>query len=204
MRFGSEKVGRWWRLAILWALPLLLLVGTACNKASGAEEVASLGDSKAAKAGGAKASADEDPQEAFLKFAECMRENGVQMDDPTFEGEKGEGPVKVELAGPEVNEEKFGKADKACRHLLKGAAGGQGPGKIDGEAQDAFLKFARCMREHGIDMPDPDPSHGALISRGEDGPGETPEKFREADKACKHHLAKALKDTPVEQAGRVK
>jgi hypothetical protein len=55
-----------------------------------------------------------------------------------------------------------------------------------------MVAFARCMREHGIDMPDP--TGDGLVLRRDDGgrgggPDPSSEKFREAEKACDHHLA---------------
>ena len=34
--------------------------------------------------------------------------------------------------------------------------GGQGGRPVDPEFQDAMVEFAECMREHGIDVPDPE------------------------------------------------
>ena len=43
-------------------------------------------------------------------------------------------------------------------------------------------KSAKCMREHGIDMPDPDPSGKGTMRAS--GPGDDPKKFEDAAKAC--------------------
>jgi hypothetical protein len=43
-------------------------------------------------------------------------------------------------------------------------------------------KQAKCMREHGVDMPDPDPTGKGGMRIG--GPGDDPKKFEEAAKAC--------------------
>ena len=58
----------------------------------------------------------------------------------------------------------FEEADKACRHFLDDLVQ-DGGGPIDAEAQDRMLKFAECMREHGVDMPDPEFSGGGGGSR---------------------------------------
>ena len=42
--------------------------------------------------------------------------------------------------------------------------------KSDKDPEDAMLDFARCMREHGVDMPDPDTSGGGP------GVGEVPRR----------------------------
>jgi len=66
--------------------------------------------------------------------------------------------------------------------------GGEGPGKLDPKAQDAMLAFARCMREHGIDMPDPTGNGLLFNSKRGQGPDPSSSKFKEAERACDHHL----------------
>ncbi|HET9007289.1 MAG TPA: hypothetical protein VFQ04_11280, partial [Actinomycetes bacterium] len=63
------------------------------------------------------------------------------------------------------------------------------------DPQQAALDFARCMREHGVDMPDPQPAAGGgggfgFEVRGDD-PEET-EKFQEAEEACGDILEDAV------------
>jgi hypothetical protein len=47
------------------------------------------------------------------------------------------------------------------------------------DPDDAMLAWARCMRDHGVDVPDPD--HGRVTV---DGSGVTPEQLRAAESAC--------------------
>jgi hypothetical protein len=65
-----------------------------------------------------------------------------------------------------------------------------GGGKqLSPEEQDKILAFARCMREHGVDMPDPDFSSGG-VTFGIGGPDQKSgidpgsETFQEAQRAC--------------------
>jgi hypothetical protein len=51
---------------------------------------------------------------------------------------------------------------------------------------DQMRAYAKCMREHGIDMKDPDTSGGG-VSIGIEG-GEDKEKVDTANEACKKHL----------------
>ena len=77
------------------------------------------------------------------------------------------------------------------------ALGACGSGKDDDnsprdrqdKAFDGALKFAKCMREHGIDMPDPTRSGGGGILQKMGGPGKrdggpNDPKMKAADKAC--------------------
>jgi hypothetical protein len=92
-----------------------------------------------------------------------------------------------------------------------GGGGGGGSGDKT-KFQDAMLDYARCMRDHGIDMPDPtfDNSTGgfAVVGGPGGGDGKTPDpnsqQFKDAEAACKPILDRAQqyapKPTPEEQA----
>jgi hypothetical protein len=63
------------------------------------------------------------------------------------------------------------------------------PGDRQDKAYDGALKFAKCMRDHGIDMPDPTRSSGGGILQKMGGPGKQDRgpndpKLKVADKAC--------------------
>ena len=47
------------------------------------------------------------------------------------------------------------------------------------DPDDAILQFARCMRDHGVDVPDPDDGRVAV-----DGSGVAPEQLEAAETAC--------------------
>src|SRR5689334_13568354 len=53
-----------------------------------------------------------------------------------------------------------------------------------------MVKFAQCMRENGVDMPDPKEDGGGvgITIGGEDGAALDPEKMKTAHEACKKHL----------------
>jgi hypothetical protein len=183
--------GRWRTLVAPAGLALGLLA-TACGGSpnASADGVASASGSTARNAAETKST---DPQQAGLDFAKCMREHGVDMADPVA-GEGGRvmigsavtsdsGEVRS-TSGPPAG---FEEADAACRHFL-GDLIGDGPGQIDPQEQDRALKFAKCMRDNGVDMPDPDFSGGGIrMTIGVPGSGGiTPdsEVFQAAQKAC--------------------
>lgn len=185
------------RLLALGVLALALATA-ACGGSSGAgAEVASAtGASGADGASAEDASAKEaDFEQAGLDFARCMREHGVDMPDPQA-GEGGfikVGPIdaseKPLAGGPKTQDampEEFREADEACRHFLEDLIQEGGP-PMDAEAQDKALKFAKCMREHGVDMPDPDFSGGGggiRIEIGAGGIDPGSDTFQEAQGAC--------------------
>jgi hypothetical protein len=82
--------------------------------------------------------------------------------------------------GKGVGKEKLQAALKKCQSWLQ--AGGKLPDLKDPKVRDQYVKFAQCMREHGIDMKDPDPDGTIQIPAGKTDP-ETVNKAREACKA---------------------
>lgn len=75
--------------------------------------------------------------------------------------------------------------------------GGGGNGPVDeSEMEDAMLEYVQCMRDHGIDMPDPEFGDGTVTMNGP-GPGEAdPEEMEAADEACQPILEEAMPDMP--------
>ncbi len=183
------------RLVRLGLGVLALALATAgCGGSSGAgAEVASAGGGRGAEAEDASTT-PADAEQAGLDFARCMREHGVDMPDPKAGGDgfimvgPSAGGDRPEPGGAARLPEAFAEADEACRHHLDDLIQEGGP-PMDAEAQDRALKFARCMREHGVDMPDPDFSSGGGV-RIEIGKGEaggidpSSETFRDAQEAC--------------------
>ena len=115
-------------------------------------------------------------EERLLAFAECMRENGVDFPDPVVEADgtvtfgfrPGGGGGGLQT-GRDPN---LPAARDACSGMLGGLAFGPGPGGSDLiELQDRLLEFARCMRDNGVDMGDPDLSRFGPGGTDEDQPG---------------------------------
>ena len=176
---------RRWPLAVL-GLGLVLALA-ACGGSPDGDRVASLtGGGATGTTNGAAKTADKDPQQAALDFAKCMREHGIDMPDPQVDDQ---GRVRVRVGGPDggrPDPKKLEAAQQACGNLL---GGGDGDRQTDPAERDAMVAFARCMREHGIDMPDP--TGDGLVMRKDDdrGPDPSSEQFQAAEKACDHHLA---------------
>jgi hypothetical protein len=184
------------RLLLLSLAAMALLA--ACTGATAAPSVASLDDPAASGDPSASPSAPTDPQEAFLAFAECMREHGIDMPDPQVSDEGG-GKFSVGFsAGDRVgspDDEEFKAANEACQPLLENAIGEGGRPELSPEEEEAMLDFARCMREHGIDMPDP--GQGGMIFQA-GGPDDESsfdrEAFEAAQEACQDLLPGRIGD----------
>ena len=162
----------------------------ACGGSPDGDRVASLsGDGATGTTNGTAKDADKDPQQAALDFARCMREHGVNMPDPEVDDQ---GRIRVRIGagggGERPDPKKLEAAQQACGSLL---GGGDGDRQLDPAERDAMVAFARCMREHGVDMPDPTGEGGLVMRKDDDkgGPDPESEKFQEAEQACDHHLA---------------
>ncbi|NYI07575.1 hypothetical protein [Allostreptomyces psammosilenae] len=166
-------------LRALVVLPLALtvaLTGCASDDGDGAA-VASVGGEVDDAGSGSGTGASLSPEEMGVRFAQCMRENGVDMEDP----EPG-GPGIVIRGGsdPAVVE----AAMEACREFNPQA---NGSGEADPEAEENAREFAGCMRENGVEaFPDPEPGQrGVRINREI---AEDPD-FEAAQEACQDILS---------------
>ncbi|MFI6511047.1 hypothetical protein ACIBCT_25865 [Streptosporangium sp. NPDC050855] len=162
------------RRAALLVGVLAALAPAGCGQAPTGGGVASVADTVRPSSGASPSvspSASPDP----LAFARCMRENGIDMADP----EPG-GPARIHVRGKDKGAVE--KAHKACSKYM---GGGEGKARVDPEAHDRLLAFARCMREHGVDMADPVPGDGRVMIKRPEGGEAASEK---AHKACEHHL----------------
>ncbi len=144
----------------------------------------------------ASPAASADPQQAMVDYARCMREHGVDMPDPVFNGAGGGGVVVQGSASSGTasapDQSEMSTADTACRHFLDSITLDSSKGEISQEMKDAMLAFSRCMRDHGVDMPDPVFSGGgASLQFG--GPGASSidpssSDFQEAQATCQKLL----------------
>ena len=133
------------RLRPLVALALAGLIGL-ISAGCGSNAASETGS--ASSTGTASSGADKklSKQEKAVKFAECMRANGVpHFPDPDPKGDYN--------FGVDVSKEVFTKAVDACKDLKP-------PGALSAKRtpkqQSASLRFAQCVRDHGVkDFPDP-------------------------------------------------
>lgn len=125
----------------LWPLAALALIAVI---------VAGCGSGPAGTGGGNGAAT---VREKAVKFAECMRVNGVsRFPDPSASGSYTiDGVVNGSSLDP--NSAAFKQAINACRSLEP--PGFTGP-KVTSKQLTARLKFAQCIRDNGVpDFPDP-------------------------------------------------
>ena len=157
--------------------------------------LAACGEEAGAGDGTGSADRGDELREAGLKYAQCMREHGIDMADPQ-PGQRG-----LRLAPPEgVSPQKMRVADEACRKYLEAVKPPELSEEQKKEFQEAALANARCMREHGIaNFPDPtfDENGGAQV-RIDRKMGINPEspKFQAAQKECEKTMPELDGDDP--------
>jgi hypothetical protein len=145
--------------------------------------------------GGGSGGAKSDQDKAFagaLKFAKCMRDHGIDMPDPQ---RTAGGGIKQTMNGKPGSKAAMQAAQNACKKYQQ-LGGGRAPSAAEqAKIKNALLAYAKCMRDHGIDVPDPKFSNGGiqfqLGSRNgrSSGPNPNSPAFKAADQACHSTLS---------------
>jgi hypothetical protein len=154
----------------------LALAASACGGSSGAN-VAQVGITSA------NHTRAHEPQ----AYSACMRSHGV----PTFPDAGSTGqilidPRKLGESGIDVDSPRFKRAARSCLNLQpKGAR--STAGQPTAAQQQAMLRFARCMRSHGVpNFPDPQPG-GALDLAQKVAAPNTPQ-FKASEHTCRNFV----------------
>ena len=169
------------RTLLALAATTLLLLGGCAGKTSG-EGVATAGDPTTSATAEAETEGDIAAQTA--KFAQCMRDNGVEMPDPEVHGDR------VTFGMPEggaADRDKTQAAHEKCKQHLPN--GGEPP-KLSDEDLEQMRKFSQCMRDNGFpDFPDPEPGGGIRIDGGQNMDPEN-QQFKDAHAKCEQYMPK--------------
>jgi hypothetical protein len=129
-------------------------------------------------------------EQKMVKFAKCLREHGV--DAETSKGSEGKGfGIHITSGGAQGKEggspsgppPQFKAAQSACKRYAPAAPFESLTPAQKAEEKQKALEFARCMRSHGVEVPDPGPS-GVLELNNINPQSAT---FEGAQNAC-HHL----------------
>ena len=162
----------------------------ASDSTDGSDDSESDGADGSATGGGmvvmGRAANSDDPevQDAQVRYSRCMREHGIDMPDPGADEQ-----MRIEIDDPDA----WQAAEEECRPILEEIVGTFEPPSEEEQARmrEQALEFAKCMREQGIDMPDPQFSEdgGMTISAETDGGepgalGPDDEDFQAAAEEC--------------------
>jgi hypothetical protein len=138
-----------------------------------------------------------DPELAIADFEACMKEHGVDVqiaiagpgDGATtgeFRAPKNAGDAQPGGAGPgeKPDPKALEAADAACRDLLPSGMRGDPNATMDPEMADKLLDFSKCMRDHGIDFPDPQFDGGGVRMQMDEDMDPSSQAFQDAQEAC--------------------
>ncbi|TWD79624.1 hypothetical protein FB561_0688 [Kribbella amoyensis] len=167
------------RLQLLAAVALAASVAlTGCGAEPDDNQVASAGGAQPQADGSTSAAPDNlSKEEKGVKFAQCLREHGLNVPDP----EPGQG-IQLKV-GPEsgMSREDVDKAMEACKQYSP-----QGDA-ANPEMEARGREYAKCMRDNGVEkFQDPKPGQrGIMVDKNT---AEDPD-FEKAQQACQSVLA---------------
>ena len=151
------------------AITLMLGLGLSAGCGTEPDDDSALPDAAGASS---EAPADDDepdlaPEDAMLKYAQCMREHGVDMPDP----EPGGG---IRISGEGLSRAQMEAAQDACQKWMDMAEPDDGGHEMSEEEKQSFLDMAACMRSRGYNFPDPEFDGGRVTQKVEKGEGDVP------------------------------
>lgn len=122
------------RFLVLLALGVAVASVTACGGAKA--EPSSTSSSQGAS----------DDDSGRVRLQQCLRENGVDVPDNPGQGGGG--------GGANIDRDKIQEAlEGPCKEFQSEGVGNLSE-EDQQEMQDSFQKFAQCMRDEGVDLPD--------------------------------------------------
>lgn len=168
---------RWPLLVALLVAAGLVVAG--CSKGSPSGGVASVNPTGTSSQ---SSSSSDAAKPNALAYSQCMRAHGItKYPDPDNQGHIS----LTQRDGIDISSAQFQAAQQACKSLQPGA------GSSSQQAQQAAgaLKYAQCMRAHGVPkFPDPNDQGGFQIEPGS-GMNPNSPQYQSADKTCHHFLA---------------
>jgi hypothetical protein len=166
-------------------LSALVIVTAACSGGR-THTVATAGGTPTSSSG-------TDADNAFIAYAHCMRDHGVDFPDPVHI--PGHAGLSLQF-GSSSDSPEFKSANDACEHFLQAVidmkrnavAASMTPEKLQ-----ALIAYSRCMRDHQIPLLDPDPtdghiSFGDVPGLSEPSSGRRDPLFTRADSSCRSLL----------------
>jgi hypothetical protein len=163
------------RPLLLMALLALALAVAACGGGDKGSGVASLGDADQPTA--TTAAGGEGRMQQALAYARCMRQHGIDLPDPQTSGDM----IVQDLGDNDADDPKFKAAQQACRQHQPNGGQAQRPNP---QQQQRMLAFARCLRQHGISMPDPKITAEGILQELPRGLDPDDPKVSAAEHAC--------------------
>lgn len=148
---------------------------------AGGLTVAGCGGEESSADGGGEQTAEQKARDAAVKYAECMREQGVDVPDPQV-SEDGRITNRIPKR---INRDEFREAQEQCRKHMKGIGGREPSEEQKEQMREQVLAYAECMRKEGVDFPDPQFQEGGGVMMGGEGLNPDDPDFRRAAEACR-------------------
>ncbi len=149
---GSASPPRGWWVLLASLVVVTTILAAACSGSDGVAVVVVTPSASPTGTGPDNA--------AFTQYRDCLTQHGVDVaqlrqfgDRGTATPSAGDGPSATPDSS--VDQQKLQAAQQACGSLIQGLAT-QTP-EQQAQRQQAVLAFAKCMRDQGIDFPDPQP-----------------------------------------------
>ncbi|MCY0937707.1 hypothetical protein [Streptomyces sp. H34-S4] len=159
----------------------LTLFVTACTGGADGSDGSDGSDGKkdekkdsSSSAGGSGAGTSGADLDAALKTRKCLRDNGVDAPDP----KPGEDPRGMTLGAGDGDSEAMKKAFEKCGVKAPGSGG-----EVPQADKDRALKTAKCMRDKGFDMKDPE-FNGGMMSANQIPEGVDQQAFMDQLNKC--------------------
>jgi hypothetical protein len=136
----------------------------------------------------------EGQEAAMVAYAECMRDFGFDFPDPVLV----DGEWRVDYDGIDLESADYQEAEVECERVRQEAL--PDSDTVDDPADRAeieaelelMLEFAECMRDEGIDFPDPQIDDDGVIS-GPAGPSDGDwDSFNAANASCEEKLNETM------------
>jgi hypothetical protein len=161
----------------------LSLLAAACGGGSSGAKVAQISTSSTAKNAGSSRTSSSGNR---MAYSACMRGHGVgNFPDPDSSGRiliTSGVDASGHKTGVDTNSPQFKRAAQACRKFQPN--GGRPSAAQQAQEQQAMLKYAQCMRSHGVPkFPDPK-ADGALTIGSRSGVEPTTPQFKAAAQVC--------------------
>jgi hypothetical protein len=158
----------------LLAVLLTAMPAAACSKADNGPDIASAGTTAAPHPSASLTELDQ-----AIRFAQCMRSNGVPVADPRLDAQG-----HVVASRPEnkdsLDPDALARAQQACQQYQPVM-----PPELAAVKLELSREFSRCMRSHGVEhFPDPqNDAHVEVPLEVRDDP-----QYEQAKPLCDEHV----------------
>jgi len=137
-------------------------------------------------ANGSTANQEKRNEQDLVKFGQCMREHGIEV---STKSSGGSSSVRISGHAGTGNQHALEAAQNACKRYQPTGGRSLSPAERTA-AEDAALRFAQCMRSHGVDVPNPTFSSSGGFGIKIQGVNPNSPGFQAAQQACQGLLPK--------------